>query len=303
MRPSRKFSQASLLAFGSLVLLSGCAQKANPDPKEDHKKSTEKRAPVRDSSQPFQLPIDEFGMNPDDYYLIEKARKILIDNCMENLGSVYSVPLPEKPIFQASRRYGVTDIKTAGIYGYHMPKASSGLGEDPGKLSAKERMLLFGEGGQRQSSKVESAEIPSGGCSGEAESIIANNERPESAIAVAQRINSESFSTSLNDPRFIKANEEWSACMKKDGYEYDSPLTAISDPRFQEAREPTEEEKRVAVMDVKCKHNTKLLIIWSKIEREEQDVMIRKNSKTLQTLRDFQEKEIRNARQVLSDSH
>ncbi|MFE7273320.1 hypothetical protein [Streptomyces sp. NPDC057623] len=233
--------------------------------------------------------------------MIDKAKKILIDRCMEEFGSDYSAPLPGEPIVQATRRYGVTDMKTARTYGYHMPKASSGAGEDPGKIAARERTLLFGSS-RRASVEANGMEVPAGGCSGKAESIITTTQRPESAISVAQQINSESFTISLKDPLFVKANRRWSACMAERGYKYDSPLKAISDAKFQEADEPTEEEKRVAVMDISCKRETKLMEIWSGVERSEQDVMIRKHSNLLQELRAFQEVEIQNARQVLSKS-
>jgi hypothetical protein len=235
--------------------------------------------------------------------LIENAKIVLINRCMKRLGSNYSAPSPEGPIFQASRRYGVVDVETAATHGYHMPRVESGSVSNKSRnLTAKERELMFGVGNQPKDAQGRDVEASAGGCIGEAELKIAGGKKPETAIGLAQNVDTESYAISLKDPLLSKAFNAWSGCMKDRGYEYDSPLTAISDPRFQEMSEPSEREKRVAVADVHCKRETKLIEIWSKIEREAQSAMIRKNAKTLQLLQSFQAKEMQNARKVLSDS-
>src|SRR5690242_11620019 len=124
-----------------------------------------------------------------------------------------------------------------------MPKVSRSLSQESRKLTVKDRMLLFGGADGKENEHVK--RIPAGGCNGEAESIISGGQAPESAIAAAQRIDVESFTLSLKDPAFVRANKNWSLCMAKKGYKYSSPLKAISDAKFQEASEATEQEKKV----------------------------------------------------------
>ncbi|MFI1366931.1 hypothetical protein [Streptomyces griseochromogenes] len=248
------------------------------------------------------MPIDGYGINPYDYYLIDKAKTVLIDRCMKAFGSRFIAPSPGKPVVQASRRYGVTETETAAAYGYHMPKVADRANRDPRNLTKEDRIFLFGESNGRSGGSGKADKLPPGGCSGEADAKISGDDTPDAIIALARGIDGGSFENSMKDPRWVKANKQWSACMMQRGYRYASPLEAISDPKFQEVGRPTEQERRVAVRDVQCKRESSLTEIWREIESADQEMMIRKHSKELQRLRSFQKAEVGRARRVLSDS-
>lgn len=303
MNFSRALVSSGVLTLG-LTLVGGCTGKNLPDAKHDKSvssSSSQKVSETRNKSQPFQLPIEEYAISPDDYYLIDRAKSDLINQCMRRFGSAYVDASPMEPIFQASRRYGITDLETAKDFGYHMPKVRKKANGHLPKIGTKDRIILFGPGADEKKS-INGKKLPDGGCSGEADSTISGGRIPESVISLAQTVDVQSFRDSQRDPAFISANKKWADCMAGSGYRYSSPLKAIADPVFQETSLPTEEEKRVAVKDVKCKISTNLMGVWSGIEGREQSRVISENSGRLSELKSFQKSEISRARKVLSMS-
>lgn len=252
----------------------------------------------RDSSRPLRLPIEDFTITPAEDHLIDKARIILTNECLERLKKDYALDLPGEPSIEPSRRYGVTDIAVARRFGYHVPSMVSHSKETPAAISPAQRELLFGE---RRVGKRIFDDLPPRGCYGEAESKINQISVPESAIVFAQRISMASFEESLKDSRVMAVNRKWASCMAEQNYEYSSPLEAMGDPEF---HGPTlaKGEKGVAMKDMSCKTETGLLQIWSGVEGERQREMIRENPGLLKRLHDFQALQLKNAREVISPS-
>ncbi|WP_424861519.1 hypothetical protein [Streptomyces sp. MMS24-I29] len=241
------------------------------------------------------MPIEEYSVSPTDYTFIQNAKIALVNKCLKDLGSDYSLPSMGDPVIQASRRYGIMDYETASKYGYHMPPEEPRADGDANSLSADERRLIFGElvkGEPR-------GRVPSGGCYGEAESVINGPNVPDSAISFASQVNGKSFEDSLKDPRLVKINKKWARCMAREGYEYETPMQAVSDSKFQKG-DPGEEERRVAMADVNCKDATSLIEIWSEIESERQVGMIQENVDLLNRLKAFQNLQKRNALKVIT---
>ena len=301
---AREMAHIGVMVAG-FVVLSGCAQSPATGSNHDDSKGREPSAGHNGSgsaSQPFHLPIEDYSISPDDSHLIEKAKSVLISQCMSELGSDYVEPIPTKLASQASRRYGISDLATAGQWGYHMPK--NAITQTNGgfkKLTEKDRTLLFGIDGTNKRSTADE-KLPAGGCVGEANSTIAGEHVPDSAIAFAQNVDVASFKALQKDASFIEVSKRWSKCMSRDGYTYYSPLMAVSDSKFHEVSEVTEHEKKVAKTDMQCKLETELMDEWSEIEGREQKRMINERLDKLRELKDFQEREIETARKVLSDS-
>ncbi|MFI9393248.1 hypothetical protein ACIG53_20430 [Streptomyces bauhiniae] len=245
--------------------------------------------------------MSKYEIKANDYYLIDKAKVILVNRCMRVFGSSYAVPAPAKPVAQASRRYGVTEHETAAAYGYHMPKVKRSTSKSSRNLTKKNELLLFGGRGGRPEWAKRVPKVPPGGCSGEADAKISGGATPYPVIALARGIDSGSFVRAMKNPRWIKANESWSSCMAKDGHRYASPLEAIADAKFQEVDNPTAQEKKVAVRDVQCKRESHLIEVWRKIESVDQEAKISRHAAELQRLKSFQEAEVQRAHQVLAD--
>jgi hypothetical protein len=61
----------------------------------------------------------------------------------------------------------------------------------------------------------------------------------------------------MNDSRWVAAVEEWSKCMADKGYNYQTPIDAISQNVYVDP--PTAENRATAVADVDCKVSTNLI--------------------------------------------
>jgi hypothetical protein len=118
--------------------------------------------------------------------------------------------------------------------------------------------------------------------------------------AIASRIATESYAASLADPSVKEGFREWSACMRKSGFRYGSPMDPLNGSEFQGGT-ITEGEKRAAVADVRCKEETGLLDVWFAAESTIQKSAIAKNRKALEALRTAHREKAEAARRIVAD--
>ncbi|MFD7750352.1 hypothetical protein ACFV2V_31030 [Streptomyces sp. NPDC059698] len=265
------------------------------------------QTPKIDSATIPALPIEGYLVSQREKDQILRASRVLAKDCMARFGFDYSWSAssgqrsaPEDNAANRSRRYGIVDRAIASQYGYGTgaPMVEDATGQPPSaQMSDAATRVFLGDSDPtrkvERGAEVNGVEIPEGGCSGESKRKIGNglSNRP------ANDINMASFQVSLNDEKVKAAIAKWSACMKKSGYDFDSPLDPLE---TMGGDEPTPEEKTVAAADITCKYDTNLIGIWSAVEAVIQETMIGKKEEILTEGRTETDRSLKNASDVLS---
>ncbi|MEV6207210.1 hypothetical protein [Kitasatospora sp. NPDC051914] len=246
------------------------------------------------------LPIERFTLTADESYAVERAKVLLTNECLRGFGLDYRIPESPPPAAEPSRRYGIADHEAARGRGYHLPP-SPGRTAVPAKPTEAQEAILLGvtRTGEPQSATPDGRPIPPGGCYGDAETRLDGGARPESDIAAASAIDTDSFKQSLEDAAVVGAFNAWSACMERHGHRYRNPLASVGDRAF-DTPEPTPREKAVALADMDCKTETGLLKTWTAAESAIQTRMIEEKSSVLTRLTAFQQRKIGIAREAIA---
>ncbi|MFD4525175.1 hypothetical protein ACFWP7_14890 [Streptomyces sp. NPDC058470] len=251
------------------------------------------------------LPIEGYLVSQEEKEQILKAYRIVAKECMAGFGfdfswsdaSGYQVEADDNAA-NRSRRYGITDIELAAMYGYGLPStAVAESTENPsGEMSEAANRVFLGDSDPlldvAEGAEVGGKEIPKGGCAGEAKREVGDGlSNPE-----ALDINLESFQVSLNDEQVKSAIATWSDCMRGEGYDFESPLDPL---KSQGAEASTPDQTAMAKADVGCKYGTNLLGVWSSVEVSIQKAMIGENEEVLQEARRETDQSLKNASRIL----
>jgi hypothetical protein len=140
--------------------------------------------------------------------------------------------------------------------------------------------------------------VPDGGCIGEADRRLAGLAPAGADPRLGNRLQLESFQVSKRDGRVRDAFRAWSACMRRAGYEYATPLTVAGDPQFAGNR-PSQREIAVARADVSCKASTNVIGIWFTVESAYQNAWIGQHATAMRACRDALAAQIRAARALV----
>jgi hypothetical protein len=235
--------------------------------------------PVLLSTEGLSLPTDDFVLTGDQILLLDRARLVLIDRCMNRFGIRYVVEgLPEDADDSSGtvdRRYGVTDRAAAANHGYGLDGVVPPRPVSP-TLTPEGQTALWGEG----SSRVLGVDVPEGGCVGEANRELAASSPAAADLDLGQRVSMASFEASQKDARVVEATRAWSDCMSEHGYAYQGPLAPLEDPQFG-ASGAEGAARDVAVQDVDCKEEVNLVGTWFTVETAYQRRMIEEQASSL----------------------
>ncbi|MCU7824968.1 hypothetical protein [Kitasatospora sp. DSM 101779] len=258
-------------------------------------------APSATAAGRISLPIDRFTLTADESYAVERAKVLLTNECLRGFGLDYRVPESPPPTAEPSRRYGIADREAARDRGYHLPASTGRSGAPAAEPTETQAVVLLGttRAGEPRSTTADGRPIPPGGCYGEAETRLDGGARPESDIAAASAVDTDSYKQSLEDPTVTAVFHSWSACMERHGHHYESPIASVGDKAFDTA-EPTPRERAVALADVGCKTETGLLQTWTAAESAIQTRMIGEKSAVLDRLTAFQKRKITTAREAIA---
>ena len=303
----------SALAAG---LLSGCSTSGTPS---DSEPSGSARAEARASAESLgftprrlDLPVYDYQLSPSQYAKVAEAKQLLVTACMKRYGFSWSAPAPTIP--RQDRRYGVIDLRAAQRYGYHLLPTDSSVAAEPGAENpSKEEMaaltagqLLDGDTGASRLAagydspvkRVRGKAVPPGGCAQEAERKLLGRDDLRSEAGVVSRINTESFSSSMNTPAVRAVFAKWSSCMKKAGYDFPDPLKSIGSADLNVPAAP-KAETALATADVKCKESADLVAVWSRAETTIQRGMIKKKASATTAQRADNATRLRNATAIV----
>ncbi|MCW2914697.1 MAG: hypothetical protein JWN52_2765 [Actinomycetia bacterium] len=244
------------------------------------------------------LPITVYAFTETQDAQYQQIRNRIIQACMGKFGFTYLPGLTdqrEREIVEGrqqadSRRYGISDLAIARIYGYHLKPTSivSGAPVTVNSLPLAERQILLGDRVGRSEpggSKVlthAGIQIPQGGCVGEADRVRDAATSRSDEHMLLQRIDKDNFTRSQSDSRVLAVFSRWSACMKSNGYSYADPFQAAGDPRWDPNHfGVSPNEIKIAITDIDCKLKTNLLGIEFAIESEYENLDIERNAEAL----------------------
>ncbi|MFI0979178.1 hypothetical protein ACH4SP_19515 [Streptomyces sp. NPDC021093] len=205
----------------------------------------------------LRLPTDTYLLSVDEIYDGEEAADLLTRQCMKKHG--YDWRLIERPDFgdwRNRRRYGVVEPEVAKNFGYHPVPALLSPTEVYEKKQRRERGLTPEEKRTATDEKT--------GCQRRSNDALWRGIDYDQTLAT--RFNSKALADSAKDPKVVRAVREWSSCMRRAGHEYPTLDKAIGDPRWDMRNPPSDEEKTVAVADVKCQTEVGLIRTWFAVD-------------------------------------
>ncbi len=198
-------------------------------------------------------PFASFFETAPELFAERDAYERLMDECTRSFGYPF-VPddhySPRQQFFDFVQPYGPVDPAVVQRLGYHDPAAfRSDVPASPNwDGSATPGGVLYGTEDGRA---VAGQRVPEGGCHRRVEEAL-GGARPAEAVRIA----AEAFESAGEDPRWAGALSAWAACMREQGFDYPSSVAAV-DQYQGAAGNPTPEEVRTAVADVKCKMQTR----------------------------------------------
>ncbi|GHD92016.1 hypothetical protein [Streptomyces naganishii] len=268
---------AAILAGG----LAGCSadvvRPAHPAPRTQPSVTPSPSGPAPTARvRALLLPYDRYELTPGDLATVQTAEDVVMVSCMRARGRSWT-PLPAATDADPPNRtrYGVIEADVAARYGYHQPPSPPGVaaraaaeGARNARLTQADADAAFGKAGAAESV---------GGCWKTAHESL-RKDVPGSRHNLLDELTTSSFDASLRNSGVRQALSRWSACMKKSGYSYASPLDAAADEKWQKTDRPGRLEASVAVADVRCKEETRLVRQWSSAERDWQREFIRQRA-------------------------
>ncbi len=270
----------ALLAGTSLLAVTACG--------------TEEPAAPPSTTTPLTLPFDAYKTTPEQRATLGDAHNLLVARCMRERGVAVEPPAEDAALIAAldpgnSRRYGVADTEAAGRYGYHLarPPSPDTTAAWAAGLSAATRGHLYGTGGRH-------------GCLDRASLVLERGAR-KADWPWLSRQDALTLEQSAKTPEVVAAAGRWRACMTGAGHAYPSPEAAITDSRWNlDERAVTEDEKRTAVADTRCKWSSGLVAAWHAADAELQRALVRDNAARFAALRADLAYRLRRASAVLA---
>ncbi|WP_158721250.1 hypothetical protein [Streptomyces sp. NRRL S-241] len=190
------------------------------------------------------------------------------------------------------RRYGLSDPETAKKRGYHLPETPEPSRWEPAK--GAEEAVFTGTGPEVAGGTYKGEKIPEGGCRGEVKRQLPMPQTP--IVADAE---SRAFLAAKDDASVKEKIAQWSACMKKRGFDIKSPIDEVAPLGVDvNSQAPSAREIEVAVADVECKSDTKLVDFWHKNEESKQQQEIAKGASALTKERDNKNNVVNKAAQA-----
>ncbi|MFB6821010.1 hypothetical protein ACFCXA_05405 [Streptomyces virginiae] len=286
----------AMLAMFALVGCTAQGSQDDGDPAGSNRPTKDSEAAK--GSYTYRLPIAAYSYTDAEYASIAAAEHMLARTCMARFSLTYQPPPPNPPQPSADRRYGLSDEKSAALFGYRMDPSEAP--KQPPQLDADVRAVLYGK---REDASVPAEyrgqKVPENGCLGQAQSDLRKDYSDPEGAEAASRISSQSYEQSMQLPEVQAGFRNWSACMQKNGYTYASPRDPFAAQEFREGP-VTEREKATAGADVACKRRTGLLDVWFTEESKLQTAMIAKDRQLLQKLQDVHRQKVAAAKAILA---
>ncbi|MFE9440361.1 hypothetical protein ACFYO2_15360 [Streptomyces sp. NPDC006602] len=244
----------------------------------------------------LRLPLDSYRLSREEQWSLTVARVPLVERCMKQYGFDYHMVLPQRrfPMADNERIFGLTDEDSAHAYGYRLPPQKlEKLPPEP-ELTPQGQAVMEGSG----QSTYKGVQVPKGGCDGESKRALMKGapqvEDTDAAgvlaLQVADRVE--------QDSRVRRAFADWSACMKKRGFNYQNPMDPNNDPNNNAHATASKREIETAVADVRCKRETNLISTWATVTVAYQKRAVEENAERLKVQKQALQTMLRNANQA-----
>ncbi|MEV6846955.1 hypothetical protein [Actinoplanes sp. NPDC051411] len=262
------------IAFLALVTLlaGGCVPAARPIP------APTPAFPPSEQVKALALPLDAYSPSLAELYTSANARDRLTRDCLKAAGLDWKVIARPTSVgdYRNRRRYGVIERPVARDFGYHVPVGLLTPAIVDELNNARDNSL---------SPRQRDAAYGPDGCAAQAARQLPADPGP--AAAQLARIDHASLTDSQRAPRVAAAMASWRNCMARRGLHYGNPFAAVSDRRWwaTESAGPSPAEKSVAVADVDCKEQSKLVDEWHAAEVGLQHDLIQRNAATLERVK------------------
>ncbi|WLW52099.1 hypothetical protein [Streptomyces sp. YU58] len=253
----------------------------------------------------LELPLEAYMTPYADQVTVDTALRTLQTRCMAEYGLTVDLPRPganpppHSNAMSIEARYGITDRTRAAKYGYGLPKELTRNTEPVDKgLSGVEVEVLTGRakhefrppegaegdgpfftGADSQPARAEyqGKKLHAGGCAGWSTRRLKVN---ESDAGYVSQLASTSLSESRSRKPVTKAIKDWSACMKKQGRSAADPYRAM-EQGYAKGDGTTQDAIELALDDIDCKKQTRLVEVWFKEESAIQQRLIKENKDQL----------------------
>jgi len=241
--------------------------------------------PVATNPADLRYPLDAYELTPrqaaERDYLGQRFERA----CMRRFGFDF-LPGLSNDVDRAtatakefsSRRYGITALPIAKVYGYGLSPTTTGTAapQSADSLPRPEVAVLTGQ----------AHGAPAGGCVGEAARTVGTSLVSDADARTVAQIGQDAFLHAKSDRRVRAVFAAWSRCMARKGYSYSDPFRAAGDPRWQgKNAAPSALELAVAHADISCKAATNLVGITFAVEADYQNAAVAKNATTLARVR------------------
>lgn len=246
------------------------------------------------------FPIEAFAFTEDQLRAVNRARDLLMQECMRQFGIDVAVGEPAgrlKP--NLDQRFGLISLEQAEQFGYQPDPAQLARQAAPfqHRVPGEHKWLLTGQGETTFAGKP----VPVEGCQGEAGRRLRTSEDHKGQIV--EDIRREALTRSNEDSRVTKKVAEWSACMKEAGLRY----TVVTGPErhwntmhAQSGLKVTEREIDEAKIDVRCKRETGLIRTWMAVVIAYEERLIEEKTQALTEAQKVSEEVLKNAARVFA---
>ncbi|GAA3754510.1 hypothetical protein [Salinactinospora qingdaonensis] len=241
------------------------------------------------------MPFDEYKLSGLDIQTIAYAEDLLTRACMREVGLDWQVltPMSHDPAPLSRRRYGVLDPEMARHYGYHLPPPSE-------EMAARDRVWQQREELPKNQEQAVYGTDDQEGCWDQArEQLHADVVDPGEPSLY--EFESEAFEAATQTGEVTAVFDEWSACMREEGFDYADPLSAVGDSVWTRADQASQREVAAATADVACKDRTDLVQVWSKVESRLQEEAIEEHPARFAAFAEAKEAQIQAARQAIAE--
>ncbi|MGH9272509.1 MAG: hypothetical protein ACRDZ2_14690 [Ilumatobacteraceae bacterium] len=205
--------------------------------------------------------------------LVDRGLERTLTNCMRDAGFDYSAPqLPAPPTVD---RYGRLDSSIVAVYGYGLPPEYS---PEPVQLYTGEESKEFltaihGDG--------------AGGCMLFAADQVFGSfaEFSEAQDAISQ-FGGAAVAKALEDPRYLKKVDDWSACMRTAGYDYSTfgeIIQHYAAPGAEPGQRASVEHVKAAQADLACRELTGVNDFFEQVVGAYQSDMLGQQERTVIT--------------------
>lgn len=256
------------------AILAGCAGL----PQQDH---ADARARLDAASSQIYLPLEAYAMNASEARDVEHANALLTAECMAGSGREFPRALQDWDALPPlpDRRYGAWSPGDAEANGYELPQAA-----DSAEISAQED--AFGDDWWQaaQACFVSEDLLP----------LLGVNSSPEPSPI--DRGMTESFDALLASEQFRQVRDAWRVCIEANGLAL-HPDARVLVPQFPPA---SEQQLRVAAIDVECKDQLGSIQTLADFESRQQLSYIDANESALLAYRDQVDEVLERAREVLA---